>query len=550
MIKTPEEALRQLRGEHHAAAPVRPKALPAVSAIPDPTAVSKPKARALHAVQRKPESELGLYSVAELMAQAGRYIYKLEYEKAIDCYRKVLEREPIRPDLYDQIADCHERIGETDQATSMRDIARDLRETSGVAALAAASGGSSSASASRPLLLQDPIASSVDVWRSAKSSTKSIKKRLEEARILSNDNRFAKAEKAYRDLRDDVPGDSEVLLGLGWCLHKQKKHVEAAREFERSLELSSNPLAYQGLIQCKIYLREFDTALDLACQCLDDFPWSKTIIDIKRKLEQQMGIARPILAASAPNPGIGVSCVSVSAPRPALTFGAFLPPEVLVEKSATLRPGSAWSAVVAKPGFVAEFATSMVAPPPGFAPQRLVSPWVTAAATKPQFCLPANPVVPALPARVAAVRKVTREEIEHARRMSYDDRRPDLAEIEYRKLLAREASNSEVLLGLGWCLQLLRRNEEAVPYFENSLEQRASAQAYHGLARSYRYSDDPINALRVASEGLNVFKGDKKLKALQKELGEIMLAGPTALAFKGARHPSDAAAYYGFGGGK
>lgn len=504
--------------------PLAPKALPSVGAMPDPTKTSttKTKLKKFHIRQTLPASKFALYTMDELLHQANRYRDQLCYDQAIECYQDMLKREPMRPDLYRYIAECYDFIGCHDDAFIQYAIAEDLRQRFTEASPAA------TASAKRVAL---PPAHSFPAagagagsgWNTVGKGIKNLKKSLQEARALSDGGDFFAAEEAYRRLRDAAPDSSEVLLGLGWCLHKQKRHTEAASEFERSLLLDRNPLGYQGLIQCKIYLKDLESALDLACECLDDFPWSRTIIALKNTLEDQLGITRNTMVQVAPG-------FEEATPRLAMTLSAFLPPELtkrggaftttahrkhddaISSTSFTQKPktGSSWDASTAGAG-----AGSSSTP---------LTPWLAVAKAGAAALPPPAPITK----RAIPTKPITQEEIEHARALSTAGD-PTSALVAFEQLRTRAPHHPDLLCGSAWSLHLLKRNKEAIPLFEANIAQGASAQTYLGLARCYRYTGDLTSALQYANEGERHFSGYGKLALLKVELQRMMAKTATVV---------------------
>lgn len=52
--------------------------------------------------------------------------------------------------------------------------------------------------------------------------------------------RYPEAEAQYREVLEDFPSDTEMLLGLGWTLSRQGRTAEARRAFEQVLRVRRN----------------------------------------------------------------------------------------------------------------------------------------------------------------------------------------------------------------------------------------------------------------------------------------------------------------------
>ena len=462
------------------AAMVAKVALPHVAPIGDVRAKAfvpatpRPAATVVSAVMALP-----MYTDDELLEQAARFYHSMQYEKAIELYRKVLDHQPKRPDIYEWMATCYEddardnpSYDKTEQVIMMRAVAATLRDELSLAYEAAA--------ISRIPIMSNPEENFILVGR-----RKNVKADLKQARTLCDNNNFVAAEQIYKALATQAPDDSEVLLGLGWCLHKQRKHKEAITYFDLSLELHQSPLAYQGLIQCHVFSKNLEHALDLACACLDNFPMFGTMWELKARIERDLEAQQ---ARSAPKAIVAQREVDVSAVRRPLTLGDFLPLHMRGDaKPASIE--SAWSKGAPASLFVGrrDSKTSHLAPKP--------------------------------------VPFVTQAEIDYARDVYRKDKDPVKAEQLWRQLLTKDPTNYNVLTGLGWCLHTLKRDEEGVDVFKQGLSQKKTADAYFGLARCYKYINKG-KALETIGLGLQEFPGAEKLIELRDEINQWLAAGP------------------------
>lgn len=454
-IKSFEEILNQIRNKNvKTGAPAPTFSLPNVSPIQNVTAaVMQPLTNKPKPITPNIVTKAQLYNDNELVDQAGRYYENMQYEKAIKNYTIVLERQSKRPDIYQSIANCHKKIGNVEQAQLMQDIATSLQNDAPAS----------------PIETIPPTTTTYPTeYLMASAYKRNIKVSLKKARELSDQGEYKKAEQAYIKLHDETPENSEILLGLGWVLHKQRENEKAARYFELSLTLIKSPLAYQGLIQCKKILGDTELALDLACEGLDYFPWSKTIQGLKASLEQ---LSPPIPKATPP----AVPEVKPTALRP-LTLGDFLPQNSAktIQLSTKIwdKSKQASSASSSKP------------------------------IEKP---LSASALI----------------ELRQARKLSQDKRPPEEYEPILQKLYEQYPHNNEILLELGWCLHILRDNEQAIPLFEECLEKTNHLEAYYGLARCYRFTDDIPRASALIEQSLAHHPNDKKIIKLKEEIANL-----------------------------
>lgn len=471
-------ALRRIATPHNSS---HTAALPSVSALADVRkAAYRPRSTYRHA---KKSSIVAQLTNSELYEQAMRYITRMEYEQALKNFSLILEREPQRGDILGQMADCYEAIGN-------RQTAADLRAMIASSALNLMENTSTTSAFNKQEQDQEAFtdlshtvsaAAQPRGFTQVKVKRETQTKRLRQARTLSDQGKFSEAEAIYTELHDIDRNNGEILCGFGWCLHKQRKHIEAKRKFELSIQLDRNPLVYQGLIQCHLQLGERNKALDLACECLDYFPWSRTILSLKLKLESQSASNRSTFIQKAALTS-QTAAVAMKSPASAISMQAFLPVQIAQEKQINNQTYSqiTASAVSAQ----------------------------TAAAPRSSYSLTfKKPTRPNLEAEITLARKLSQDGEVLAAQSMFED------------LLTKIPDHPKVLKGLAWCFKIKRQNAQAIPLFEKSLEVMPSPDAYLGLAQCCWFNGEVPKSLMIARQGLKEFPHYHKLKEYVRKFG-------------------------------
>ncbi len=460
-FKSFNEVLRQIVNKNSSASSSS-RALPVVTPIQNVgSAVYRPAKAVIAPAPKKFE----FFTIGELMAQANRYYEKTQYDKAIENCRHVLEDEPNRKEAYQLIAKCYKEMGKTEEAQSMQQIADTM---------------SSNVNSASSLSSAHHISNSNhDGFTTI--SRKNIKATLKEARELCDKDKFEEAESIYSQLVDDDFENSEVLLGLGWVLNKQRRHKEAERYFELSLKFSKTPLAYQGLIQCKNFLNNHKTAIDLIYEALDYFPWSRSIAALRSDIETRNEQPKNTTTQGEMNATAGTV-------RPLLSD--FLPSRLSTEQ---------------------------------LQPQRNPSTTPTYTAQVSKGKLPANKssTSSSVPHAQESLSEQHQAIFIHACIMLDEKKEPRNAEAILRELHKIYPHNIRILEKFGWCLHILKRNAEAITLFEEYLEKAQNVNVYYGLARCYRFTDDIRAALDLVNEGLKYFSDARQLLEYKKELNGL-----------------------------
>jgi tetratricopeptide (TPR) repeat protein len=433
MVKTSNEAILHVNNTIPAKTQASPTSLPVVAPIQNVTsAVYRP----IKANTTITANKFEFYSVDELIAQAKRYFTKMKYEQAIENYSYILKNNSQHKEVYYLIAECYDLLGNKNQALNMVDIGNSIEATT------------------HQVTNNNNNNTANDVF------TPSIKPTLKNARELSDQGEFQKAEAMYIDLLDNSPEDPEILLGLGWALNKQRKHKQALRYFELSIAFSKTPLGYQGIIQCLIFLNQLNPALDYIYEGLEYFPWNQTLATFKTNIEASIG-PKKVKQNHTTKP-----VISGFQPKPTSTM--------LPQKNPSTTPG--YSAQT-----IQNHATNQASEK--LSPTDLV-------------------------------------EFNHALSLSKQDKNVRAASTILKKLHERYPNNVEIINELGWCLNILHHNSDAVGVYKKALKICNNLNTYYGLARCYRYIHIEL-AIKTIDAGLKYFPNASKLLAYKNELNHL-----------------------------
>jgi tetratricopeptide (TPR) repeat protein/DNA polymerase III delta prime subunit len=429
----------------------KPLVLPVVRPIGN--VANRAAAHKSKGVRAKIPSVSAVYTTEELLARATRHYERMEYEKTIESYNKVLEREPQRFDIYELLACCYDSLHDTMQAQMMREIGISVRsevdeiqETQRLGKYLP--------------MMHAPVLPAPQTGFITVGLKQKLIDGIKKARVFTDGRQFKEAEQLYLELHDEAPEHADVLLGLGWCMHKQRKNTEAIRYFELALTFDQSPLGYQGLILSKKYSGNVEAALDTACDGVDHFPYSRTLYRLKEELEQQ-----------------------------------------------------SQSAIAMRQSF---YATKLKAIPAA----AYSRPTTTSAVKTPLslFFTPAAASAKAMSSVTSSVdKKLLEKKLQEARHLS-ESRQGIAAEEKYRVLLRDHPQCAEVLLGLGLALNRQRKNELAIPYLEQALTLEKTSLVYQQLAIAYKHLGDFTSAMRYVTEGLSVYSASPGLCALKEEL--------------------------------
>lgn len=415
-----------------------PASLPVVTPLENVTASVYRPVRANNDVSLR---KFELFTEDELIAQAKRYFFKMKYELAIENYSQVLMVNHQHKQVYFLIAECYSKLGQQGQAQLMEDIGKSIPSAT-----------------AKPLTVNQAHHDNNDGYQ-VPAQNKNIT--LKKARELCDEKKYLEAQALYMELFDQASEDPEVLLGLGWTLNKQKKHKEAVRYFELSIAFSKTPLAYQGILQCYIFLNQLDRALDYVYDGLDHFPWSKTLLRSKENIETRLAAnkivhkptAIPVLTGFHPKPSTSGKKKEV-------------PTEIITYQAADKSPASS--------------------------------------STR------ANE-------RLSEVDKIA---FERALKISKEYRDAGNASIMLKKLHESYPNHIEILNELGWCMHVLKLNTDAIAYFKKSLTIANSHSAYYSLTRCYDFQNQYSLALATLDKGLRYYPNSEKLLAYKEKISQ------------------------------